>query len=295
MTVASTTSPSRTLSPSLRTVVPVVADELDGEGVGGRQDHGLLVGAEVVAAHRRDVGLGVGRPRAHRVRVLAGVVLHGGGRAAVGVALAQHGVDRAALDPVVAGADVALLVGARVVGVVGQGVALGLELGDGGLELGHRGGDVGQLDDVGLGRGGQLPELAERVADPLVLGEPVVEHRDDAPGEGDVAGLDLDAGRRGEGLDDREERVGRQHRGLVGEGVDDLGHESGSLPEMVRGAPGVRRRCSGYRTAFSPRARHHRDSAGLAGTVPASGRALGAGVIGMDLAGDVLGRGGRCW
>ena len=69
-------------------------------------DHGLLVGPEVVLAHGGDVGLGVGAPGAHRVRVRLGVVLHRGGCAAVGVALAQHRVDRGALDLVVAGADV---------------------------------------------------------------------------------------------------------------------------------------------------------------------------------------------
>jgi hypothetical protein len=36
--------------------------------------------------------------------------------------------------------------------VVGQVEALGLQLGDGGLELRDGGRDVGQLDDVGLGR-----------------------------------------------------------------------------------------------------------------------------------------------
>ena len=68
-----------------------------------------LGGAEVAAVHRRDVGLGIRRPGAHRVRVLAHERLDRRGRAAVGVALAQHRVDGAALDGVVAGADVALL------------------------------------------------------------------------------------------------------------------------------------------------------------------------------------------
>ena len=64
-------------------------------------------------AHGGDVGLRVRRPGAHRVRVLAGVLLHRGGGPAVGVALAQHRVDGAALDLVVAGLDVALGVGGR--------------------------------------------------------------------------------------------------------------------------------------------------------------------------------------
>ena len=40
-------------------------------------------------------------------------------------------------------------------------------------------------------------------------------------GDRDVARLDLDAGRRGEGADDRQEGVGRQQRRLVGQRVDD--------------------------------------------------------------------------
>ena len=44
----------------------------------------------------------------------------------------------------------------------------------------------------------------------------------DPPGERDVAQLDLDAGGRGERLDDRQQRLGGQRRRLVGVGVDDL-------------------------------------------------------------------------
>ena len=54
----------------------VGGDVADGEGVVGAEHDRLLVVAEVVDAHRRDVGLAVGAPGAHRVRVLAGVVLH---------------------------------------------------------------------------------------------------------------------------------------------------------------------------------------------------------------------------
>ena len=48
-----------------------------------------------------------------------------GGRPAVGVALAEHRVDRRALDLVVPGPDVGLLGGRRLLGVVGHGVARG--------------------------------------------------------------------------------------------------------------------------------------------------------------------------
>ena len=52
----------------------VVADQLDAQRAVGLDDGRLLVGAEVVGGHVGDVGLGVGGPRAHRVRVLPGVL-----------------------------------------------------------------------------------------------------------------------------------------------------------------------------------------------------------------------------
>ena len=138
--------------------------EPDGEGAVLGDDDGLLVVSEVVSVHRRDVGGRVRRPRAHQVGVLPGVVLHGRRSAPVRVPFAQNGVHRAALDLVVARPHVLLLRRRRLVGVVGDGDALGLQLGDGGLELRDGRGDVGQLDDVGLGRGRQLAQLGEGVA-----------------------------------------------------------------------------------------------------------------------------------
>ena len=201
----------------------VGGDELDAQAAVGVDDDRLLVGAEVVGRHVGDVGLGVRAPRTHRVRVLAGVLLHRVRRPAVRVALAQHRVDGRSLDPVVAGAHVAVLVGRRVVRVVREVVALRLQLGDRRLQLGDRRRDVGQLDDVGLGPGGQLAQLGQGVADALVVAQPLGEQRQDASGEGDVAGLDRHPGDPGVGLDDRQERIRRQQRRLIGVRVDDGG------------------------------------------------------------------------
>ena len=221
-TVASTTSPAMTGSGrSQRGDGAVGGHELDAELGGLGDGDRLLVGAEVVGAHGGHVGLRVGRPGTHRVRVAAGVALHRGGGPAIGVALAQHRVDGAALHLVVAGLGVALGVGGRVVGVVGDGVALGLELLDGRLELRRGGRHVGQLDDVGLGRGDEGAELGEVVGDALLGGERVGERGQDAPGERDVAGLDVDVGGGGEGGDDGQQRVRGQRRCLVGQRVDD--------------------------------------------------------------------------
>ena len=202
---------------------------LDAQGVVGGDHDGLLVVAEVVGVHRRDVGARVGAPGTHRVRVRPGVVLDRGRGTAIGVALAQDRVDRGALDLVVLRAGRLLLVGLRVLGVGRQVVALVLQLLDRGLELRDRGGHVGQLDDVGLGLGGQLAELGERVVEALVLGQPLGELADDPRRHGDVAGLDLDARGLRVGRDDRQERVRRQHGRFIGVGVDDLGHEYEAL------------------------------------------------------------------
>ena len=199
----------------------VARDELDLEVVGGGEGDRLLVGAEVVVTHRGHARLRIARPRAHLVRVRAGVVLDRRRGAAVGVALAQHRVDRGALDLVVAGLDVQLLGSGRLVGVVGQRVALAPELLDGGLELRDRRRDVGELDDVGLGALDQRAQLGEVVADPLLGGEALGEGGQHPAREGDVTQLDLDAGDAGEGVHDRQQRPRGQRRGLVGVRVDD--------------------------------------------------------------------------
>ncbi len=210
MKVASTTSPASTGTDSRSTVVVPSAPTSSMRRTSSAGDHDrAFVGAEIVCRHVGDVGPGIRAPRTHRVRVLAGVLLDRVRRPTIGVALAQHGVDRRALDPVVAGADVALLVGLRVVRVVGHVVALGPQLGDRRLQLGYRRRDVRQLDDVRLRACGELAELGEGVADALVAGQTLREAGKDAPGKGDVARLDGYARDTGVGLDDRQERVRR--------------------------------------------------------------------------------------
>ena len=206
----------------------VRALELDPEVDALVHGHGLLVAVEVAARHVGDVGLVVRLPGAQLVGVLLGEVLDRERRPAVGVALAQDRVDGAAQDLGVAGLDLLLGVGLGILGIVGQLVALGLELLDGLLQLRDRGADVRQLDDVGLGRQGQLAQHGQVVGDALGLGQIVGEVGDDAAGERDVAQLDVDARPLGEALDDREKGVGGQVRRLVGLRPVDLvsGHES---------------------------------------------------------------------
>ena len=224
MTVASTISPASTGTDSRSTVVvPSAATSSMRRTSSAAMTTERSLERKSSAVMWATLVLRVGAPRTHRVRVLAGVLLDRVRRPAVRVALAQHRVDGRPLDPAVAGAHVALLVGRRVVRVGGDVVALRLQLGDRRLQLGDRRRDVRQLDDVGLGPLGQLAELGEGVADALVVAQPLGEQRQDAPGEGDVAGLHRHARHPGERPDDRQERIRRQQRRLIGVRVDDGG------------------------------------------------------------------------
>ena len=111
----------------------------------------LLIVPEVAGAHRRDVGLGVVGPLAHAMGILSGVFLDCVRCAAIGIAFTKHRIYSGALDRVIGRLDLALIVVRRLIGIVGEGVALGLELSDRVLHLGDGSGHVRQLDDVGFG------------------------------------------------------------------------------------------------------------------------------------------------
>ncbi|MNV49806.1 hypothetical protein D3C71_1417740 [compost metagenome] len=162
-------------------------------------------------------------PLAHAMRVLAGVVLDRQRRAAVRVAFAQHRVHRAALDLVVARLDVARDVVGRHVRVVRQCEALVLQFLDRGLQLRHRGADVGQLDDVRVRGGRQLAQFGQVIGFFLVVFQVIREQGQDTAGQRDVAGFHGDAGGGGVGLDDRQQRLRGQERGFIGERVENLG------------------------------------------------------------------------
>ena len=153
----------------------------------------------------------------------AGVGFDGFGGAAVGVAFAQDRIHGGAHDFAVTGFGVFLGVGGGDFREIGERVAFGLEFGDGGLELRHGGGDVGQLDDVGLGLEGEGAEFGEGVGHALRGREQVGEGREDAGGDGDVAGFHGDASVFRESLHDRQERIRGERGSLVGDGVDDGG------------------------------------------------------------------------
>ena len=190
-------------------------DQLDA-GVGRRSDGGRDFRAEVIAArHVRHMRFGVLAPGAHLVRVVAGVLLDGAGGAAVGIALAQHRVDDAAEHLVVARLDVLLGVRLGGVRIVRNAVALALQFLDRGLELRDRGGDVGQLHDVGFGLQRERAEFGEFVVGPLRRGELVGDAGEDATGQRDVLQRHGHTRRAHEGFDDRQQGIGRERRGFI--------------------------------------------------------------------------------
>ena len=186
-------------------------------------DDRLLVRAEVVGGHVRDVRLRVGRPRAHRVRVLAGVLLDRRRRPAVGVALAQHRVHGAALDLVVAGAHVVLFVGLRIVGIVGHARSpCACSSAMASFSCGIDALMFGSLMMFASGVLASSPSSASASPTRCSAVERLGERREDPSGDSEMSRVStFDAGGAGVGLDDREERVRREQRRLVGERVDD--------------------------------------------------------------------------
>ena len=182
----------------------VLRNQRNFDRVSGFDLHGFFAAVEVAVVHVGNVRLGVGSPGAHLVRVLACVVLDRQRCATVGVAFAQYRVHGAALDLVVTCTGFFFRVGGYGFRVVRQGVALGLQFLDRGLQLRGRGADVGKLDDVGFRRNGQVAQFGEVVRDGLgaqLLGEAC----EDAPGEGNVAGFHGNISGSGEGLYDRQQ------------------------------------------------------------------------------------------
>ena len=164
----------------------------------------------------RDVGLGVRAPCPHLVRVLSRVLLDRERRPAIRVSFAQHRIDGAPFNLVVARLDLLFLVGLRILGIVGKLVALTLQLLDGRFQLGNRRADIGQLDDIGFRRLGELPQFGQIVRLFLLRRQILGKDGDNAPGQRDVPQFDGHAGRLGKGVDDRKKRIGGQHRRFIG-------------------------------------------------------------------------------
>ena len=190
---------------------------LDGQGVLGRDNDGLLVVAEVAGIHGGNVGLGVLRPHAHGVRVLLGVVLHSLRRAAIRVTLTQHRVHSRTLHSVVLVLSILIIRDVK---------ASSLQLSDSLLQLHQGSGDVRQLDDVGLRRLRQLTQLSQRIRNALLIAQTIRELRENTPCQRNVGGFHIDASLGSKRLHNRLERVGCQQRRFVGAGPNDRRHSA---------------------------------------------------------------------
>ena len=157
--------------------------EFDADAGGGVERDRVLASIKVAVAHVGHVRLRLPGPGAELVRVLPGELLHRERGAAVGVPFTQHRVHRTPQDLRKAQLQRLLLVARRRFRIVGNGIAVRLQLGDGLLQLRDRRRDVGELDDVRFGRRGQLAQGGEVVRDALLGGEVVREVGNDAPGQ----------------------------------------------------------------------------------------------------------------
>ena len=200
-----------------------LGDQLHLHVAGAVQRHGLFAVVEVASVHVRDVRARCLAPLGHAVGVLAGVFLDGLGGAAVGVAFTQHGVHGRTDALAVAGLDFLFLVVLGLVGVVGQRIALGLQLGNGRLELRHRSRDVGQLDDVGIRLQGLLAQFGQRVGHALFFLQVLRKLPQHPCCHRDVALGHVDTRRGRKAANDGQERRSGQAWRLVCQGVDDGG------------------------------------------------------------------------
>jgi hypothetical protein len=161
------------------------------------------------------VGLGIGSPFAHAVRVLACEIFHRQSRAAVGIALAQNRVDGAAEYLAKTYFEFFFCIVLRIFRKVRNFVTLRLQFLDCGLQLRNRCADVRQLDDVGFGLQRQFAQPVQVVIELLALGQVLREVGDDPSGQGNVAGFDINTRCLGKGLHNGQQRIGRQRRGLI--------------------------------------------------------------------------------
>ena len=158
--------------------------------------------------HVRDVSTRSLTPLIHRVRVLLRIPLNRRRRATIRVALAQDRVYGAALHLAVTQLNRRIFIGLWIVRKVRDLVALRLQLSDSHLELRHRGTDVGQLDDVGIRQLSQAAKFGKRVRYLLLVAEILGKLGKNARSHRNVALDDLDAGRRREFANNRQQRTG---------------------------------------------------------------------------------------
>ena len=190
-------------------------DEFNLERIGLGHRDGLFVAVEVIRLHARHMSLHGFVPVTVAMRIVAGIVLHGIGGAAVGIALTEHRVHGRALHLVVLGADSLLFVRGRSVRIIGDVKAVLLEFGNRSLELRHRGRNVRKLDDVRIRFKRKLAQECE-----VVVG--LAESSQNAARQGNILGFHIDISRLRKSAHDGQQGLSGQERRLVRKGVIDF-------------------------------------------------------------------------
>ena len=201
------------------------------DGYGSRIGYGnrLFVMEKVAALHGGNVGFRVFRPCTHAVRIFFRKVFHCLRRAAVGVAFAQNGIDRAAFDAVVTFAHGFFFIGLRVGRIIGDGKAFCLQFFNRGGQLRYGCADVRQFDHVCIGLFNQFAQFGKRIRYALRFGQVFWKRRQNTARERNVAGFDINIGVAGKRLHDWQQGLSGQCRSFVGVGIDNGGFSHGII------------------------------------------------------------------
>ena len=165
----------------------------------------LFAAAKISLAHVCHVSLDLAGPVSHGMGIGLRVGLHRSSHTAIRVPLSKHRIDRAPQDLGIPRLDFLISLSVDVLRVVRNSVSVFLQFLDSGLQLGNRGTDIGQLDDV-CSRGlGQLAQFGQRVILLLLITEMVGQIRDNPASQGNVLQLEFNPRRRGEGSQNRQQ------------------------------------------------------------------------------------------
>ena len=94
--------------------LPIFSYQFDRYGGGLGKEEGFFAAVKIAVGHVGNMGLGIGRPCPHGVRVFLGVFLDGFGHPAVGISFAQYGINRRPENLGVDGTGFLFLLGLRI-------------------------------------------------------------------------------------------------------------------------------------------------------------------------------------
>ena len=139
--------------------------------------------------------------------MLLRVFLDRSGHTPIGIALSQHGIDRATEDFGIPGLDRFFGIALWLLRIIGYGKSLRLQLLDRGRELRNGCADIGQLDNVGFRSRRQFAEFSKGVCVFLFRFQIIRKCCKDSSGQGDIARFYRDPCGLGKCLDDRQQGI----------------------------------------------------------------------------------------